>query len=83
MNALEKIANYFRNFDGEDECVANIQFSTNDLRFIAQLNVELGRAKESEKIVKCLRHNHPQMYEEVLNELGRKVNEVNYEIRNV
>lgn len=69
MNALKKIANYFMNFDGEDEDVANIQFNTDELRFIAQLNVELGRAKESEKIVKCLRHNHPQIYEEVLNEI--------------
>lgn len=70
MNALEKIANYFRNFDGEDEGVANIQFSTDDLRFIANLNVKLGRAKRSEKIVNFLKHNHPQMYEELLNEYG-------------
>lgn len=38
MNALNKIANYFRNYDGVDEDVANIQLSTDDLRFIANLN---------------------------------------------
>lgn len=48
MNALNKIANYFKNFDGIDEDVANIQLSTDDLRFIANLNVKLGKARANE-----------------------------------
>lgn len=70
MNALGKIADYSRNYDGEDEVVVDIRLSTDDLRFIANLNVQLGRARASERIVDYMKRRHFDLYSQMLDEMA-------------
>lgn len=43
MNLLDRIANYFKEWDGIDETAPKMELSINDLRYIASMNVERCR----------------------------------------
>lgn len=48
MDLLDRIANYFKEWDGIDETAPKMELSINDLRYIASMNVE--RCKLLKKI---------------------------------
>lgn len=43
MNLLDRIANYFKEWDGVDETAPKMELSIHDLRYIASMNVERCR----------------------------------------
>ena len=43
MALLERIANYFKEWDGDDKTAPKMEVSINDLRYIADMNVERCR----------------------------------------
>ena len=43
MNLLDRIANYFKDWDGIDETAPKMELSIHDLRYIANMNVERCR----------------------------------------
>ena len=43
MNLLDRIANYFKEWDGIDETAPKMELSIHDLRYIANMNVERCR----------------------------------------
>lgn len=43
MALLDRIANYFKEWDGIDETAPKMELSINDLRYIADMNVERCR----------------------------------------
>lgn len=43
MSLLDRIANYFKEWDGIDETAPKMELSINDLRYIANMNVERCR----------------------------------------
>lgn len=43
MSLLDRIANYFKEWDGIDETAPKMELSINDLRYIANMNVERHR----------------------------------------
>lgn len=43
MNLLDRIANYFKEWDGVDETAPKMELSINDLRYIASMHVERCR----------------------------------------
>lgn len=72
MESLTKIANYFKEWDGEEE-TGCIDLTTQDLRDIAGLNVLNYKLKreleEYKKIVKHLEIYHPDWTAIILNEI--------------
>jgi len=43
MGLLDRIANYFKEWDGIDETAPKMELSINDLRYIANMHIERGR----------------------------------------
>ena len=70
MTALNKITEYFKNWNGEDQEIADVTFSTDDLRFFANLQIENIRLQHERKILQYLMQKHPNEYNNLLDEMA-------------
>ncbi len=85
MNLLDRIANYFKEWDGIDETAPKMELSINDLRYIASMNVERCRLikelNESTKRIEKMKSILEKSAEEIENLYGKSTS-ISEEIRN-
>jgi len=86
MNLLGRIANYFKEWDGDDKTAPKMELSIHDLRYIADMNVERCRLirqldhKNVELI--AMKHLLEKSAEEIENVYGKET-DLSKEIRDV
>ena len=86
MNLLDRIANYFKDWDGIDETAPKMEVSIHDLRYIANMNVErcrlLKQLNEANNRIETMKALLEKSAEEIENVYNRNT-DLSEEIRNL
>lgn len=52
MSLLDRIANYFKEWDGAEETAPKMELNIKELRYVADMNVEISKLKAENKALK-------------------------------